>query len=523
MKIGRAGLAACGAAVVLAAPSPAADGPAREEAARALRRAVEFFRTQVAVEGSYLWMYSEDLVRREGEGVAGPTVGWVQPPGTPAVGMALLEAWEATGDPYPLEAALETAGALVRGQLASGGWEYSIEFDRARRRKYRYRIEGGSTGRNVTTLDDDTTQAAVRFLLRADRACGFTNAAVHRCATSALESLLAAQFPNGAWPQRFEGPPDAARFPVKPASYPDAWPRAFPNRDYRADYTFNDNTIADTIDTMFEAARIFAEPAAGEASHTLARACGKAAEKAGGFILLAQMPEPQPAWAQQYDADMHPSWARKFEPPSITGGESQGVLKTLMRLYRETGDRRFLEPIPRALAYLRRSRLPDGQLARFHELRTNRPLYFTTDYRLVYDDGDLPTHYAFKVGANLDGLAREYEELAKAEWTAPTTSNPAPKPDGRTRKEAAAAIATLDDRGRWVEGGGLKYHRPKDPSVRVIRCDTFIRHVRSLSRFLAAGGVRVDSRLPAGGPGRAVPAQDADRTMAVDAPHAATP
>jgi hypothetical protein len=55
-----------------------------------------------------------------------------------------------------------------------------------------------------------------------------------------------------------------------------------------------------------------------------------------------------------------------------------------------------LEPVPRAIAYLKRSRLPDGRLARFYELRTNRPLYFTKDYKLTFSDADVPTHYAFK-------------------------------------------------------------------------------------------------------------------------------
>src|SRR5210317_2163203 len=95
-----------------------------------------------------------------------------------------------------------------------------------------------------------------------------------------------------------------------------------------------------------------------------------AAEKAGNFILLAQMPEPQPAWAQQYDFEMHPTWARKFEPPAVTGGESQGVLRTLLMLYRNTGESKFLEPIPRAIDYLRRSRLSDGRFARFYELES---------------------------------------------------------------------------------------------------------------------------------------------------------
>ena len=97
------------------------------------------------------------------------------------------------------------------------------------------------------------------------------------------------------------------------------------------------------------------------------------------FFVLAQLPEPQPAWAQQYDHEMHPAWARKFEPPAVSGGESQGVIRTLMTLYRRTAAvtddaDRFLEPIPRAIAYLRRSLLNDGRLARFYELETNRPL-----------------------------------------------------------------------------------------------------------------------------------------------------
>ena len=474
----------------MAVAGTAAEGPSRTAAADALRRAVGFFRESVAVEGSYLWMYSEDLARREGEGVAGATIGWVQPPGTPAVGAAFLDAWEATGDRYYLDAATETAGALVRGQLRSGGWDYSIEFDAARRQKFAYCKDGDPAGKNVTTLDDNTTQAAVRFLVRIDRTLAFTNDAVHDAVVYALEHLLAAQYPNGAWPQRFERPPDPAAFPVKSAAYPDSWSREFPKRDYRADYTFNDNAIADMIETMFEASHLLGEAAGDAETRKLAAACRAAAEKAGGFILLAQMPDPQPAWAQQYDADMHPSWARKFEPPAVTGGESQGVLRILLNLYRETGDRRYLAPVPRALDYLRRSRLPDGRLARFYELKTNRPLYFTKNYRLVYDDGDMPTHYAFKIPDGLDAIARKTEQLSKEEWTAPSRERRPTKADGGTRKAAAAAIAALDARGRWMEDGGLKYHTPGNPAERVVRCDTFIRNVRALCRFIAASAAQ---------------------------------
>jgi hypothetical protein len=32
-------------------------------------------------------------------------------------------------------------------------------------------------------------------------------------------------------------------------------------------------------------------------------------KRLGDFLLLAQMPEPQPGWAQQYNYDIHPIWA----------------------------------------------------------------------------------------------------------------------------------------------------------------------------------------------------------------------
>src|SRR5262245_27243101 len=129
-----------------------ADDDLREKASASLRKAVEYYRKNVATEGGYLWRYSDDLVRREGEAKATATQVWVQPPGTPAVGMAYLSAYHATGDTYYLEAATEVARALVRGQLRSGGWDYRIEFDPKLRKDHAYRADNGTGGRNVSTL-----------------------------------------------------------------------------------------------------------------------------------------------------------------------------------------------------------------------------------------------------------------------------------------------------------------------------------------------------------------------------------
>jgi hypothetical protein len=462
--------------------------PLREEALRALRRGVEFFRKEVAVEGTYLWQYSEDLSKREGEGKATTTQGWVQPPGTPSVGRAFLAAFDATGEAAFLDAARATAHGLVRGQLRSGGWTYSIDFAPAARAKVAYRDGGQPAARNVTTLDDDTTPAALRFLLRADRALRFQDARVHEAVRCALAALLQAQYPNGAWPQGYDAFPEPDKFPVKKAAYPESWSRVWPGSgQYWRRYTLNDGVLANMIDTLLEAAALCGEASAPADLRPYAARCRAAAEKAGEFLILAQMPEPQPAWAQQYDFDMHPAWARKFEPPAVTGGESQGALRALLVLYRATGQRRFLEPVPRALAYLRRARLPDGRLARFHELRTNQPLYFTRDYRLTYDDGDLPTHYAFKVADGTDAIAREFERVQalKPEELKPDAPRRPAKADAALLAEVKRVLAAQDARGRWVEDGRLRHHGQNDPTTRVLRSATFSRNVETLSRLLA--------------------------------------
>lgn len=454
----------------------AQDKVLRLQAEEGLRRAVGFLRERVATEGGYLWRYSADLKTREGEGKATATQIWVQPPGTPSIGLAFLRAFEATGDSYYRDAARDVARALVWGQLQSGGWDYKIEFDPQLRKNIAYRVDKNESGQNVTTLDDNNTQEAIRLLLRVHRVLP-QDRDIKEALDYALLSLVKSQYPNGAWPQRYSAFPEPAKFPIKKASYPENWSRTYPAQKYQSYYTFNDNSISDVVDVLLEALQILNDPR-----------YRQSALKAGEFLRLAQMPEPQPGWAQQYDADMHPAWARKFEPPSITGGEAQGVMLLLLRFYRETGDKKFLEPLPRALAYYRRSLLPDGRLARFYEMRTNRPLYFTKDYRLTYDDSDLPTHYGFKVASKLDRIAMEYDRLMKMNpQDLKKKSAPArPSVSEEMRRQVRDILGRLDKEGRWVEEGKLRYHGPDDPTRQIIDCQTILRGINGLSAYLAA-------------------------------------
>lgn len=477
--------------IALVLCSRPADGQVtREEAQRALQKAVQFFHSQVSCNGGYLWNYSGDLTLREGEGTASRTMVWVQPPGTPTIGEAFIDAYETTDDESCLDAARDAADALLRGQLRSGGWFYHIEFDREKRLEYGYRdVPKREKQKQKTTLDDDTSQSAVRFLMRLDKTLAFKQEEIKESVTYALDSMLSAQYPNGGWYQwydQYSSGADAPQgttqrcneYPIKAASYPETWSRVWLN-DWTGCYFINDNVMTDMILTMLMAYETY-----GDQQYL------QSALRAGDFLLLAQMPEPQPAWAQQYDRNMYPVWDRKFEPPAISGRESQDILQALCLLYRKTGKRKYLEPIPRAISYLRKSQLEDGRLARFYELKTNRPLYFKRTgkrYDLTYSSDDLPDHYAFVVGSRLDSIEAEYhrllrtnpQDLSGQDEQSTVGMSPA------LLQQARRVIDSLDDRGAWAEKSRLRHHKI-EPESGIIRCQTFVRNVRTLCRFLNA-------------------------------------
>lgn len=444
----------------------------RDDVLAAARRATRFYFKEVSSQGGYLWRYSADLALREGEGVADASTVWVQPPGTPAVGEAYVRLYEATSEPLFLEAARAAADALRRGQLRSGGWNDGFSFKPAARKRYAFRTDPKQPGqRNNSSLDDDKTQSVLRFLMQLDRVLQFKDATVHEMTMFGLDQLLAAQYPNGAFPQVWGEQREQPDVESKPARFPDSWPRMYPgHQQYWNRYTLNDNLMPDVISTLFLAEETYGDPK-----------YRAAARKAADFLLLARLPEPQPAWAQQYHFSMEPAWARRFEPPAVSGSESQGILKLLIDLYRRTGDRKYLEPIPRSIAYLKESRLPDGQLARFYELKTNRPLYFTRSYVLTYDDSDLPTHYGFKVPSDLDKIERDY--LAVQKQKVPASGKATHRLSNDVEQKARRAIDELDDRGAWVTDDGLRFQKHDGP---VINMSVAVRHFNALAAYLAA-------------------------------------
>ena len=434
-----------------------------DDARKTLRRAVNYMRS-ISTEGGYLWRYSLDLKTRAGETKATDAQIWIQPPGTPSMGVTFVKAYRATGVELYRDAARDVAAALTYGQLESGGWEYAVSFDEKWRTRYYRRIDVGKLSeqeigrrRNTSTYDDDNTQSALHFLMDYvviapdDRAARMT-------LDYGLQKLVAAQYPNGAWPQRYRGDMRSEKdFPVMKASIPKVYPRQYEKRSYSAHYTLNDNTQRDVIMTMLKAWKQF-----GNEEYL------RAVKKGGEFLLLAQLPEPQPVWAQQYNSRMEPDWARAFEPPAACGGESVGAMRMLMDLYVEFGDEKYLEPLPRAMHWYERSKVRDGLWNRYYELGSNRPIFGDRDgkihYRLDEITEERRNGYSWQSNYGFPSTKRAYEELTKVGREAILRSR---QPKELSDKEKARrmrsveknvrkVIAELDEQGRWITTGQLK-------------------------------------------------------------------
>ena len=299
-----------------------------KKAEQSLERGTKYMQT-LAIEGGYVYHYSLDGREKWGEGKTDDRTIEVQPPGTPAVGMSFLRAYRATGNELFLKAARDAADALIKGQNDLGGWEHKIYFDRPKRKK--------------VSFDDDQTQSAISFLMDLDQV--IDHQPLSEAIEKALDMMVASQLENGGWPHQ----------------YP--WQGNY--HDYA---TFNDQGINDCIRVMIEADTYYDRE---DISVSL--------DKVGRFMMISQLPPPQPGWAQQYNEFLQPAWARTFEPPSVCPSASLNNINSLIDLFEHTNEVRYLQPIPDAIRWLKASQLPNGKWGRFLELGTNKPLYYDRD------------------------------------------------------------------------------------------------------------------------------------------------
>lgn len=442
------------------------------DARAALSRAVSFYRT-LNVQGGYVWWYSPDGTGRWGEREAPPLEIWVQPPGTPTVGDAYVEAYQATGEQQYLDAAQETADSLATTQLASGGWDARPTLGS---NKWYYRSQIGTltpeqiaARSNLTYFDDNTTQSAVQFLIRLVAASPNDNSAravrIRSTLDYALSGMIRAQYPNGAWPQLFnDAPRNPDDYPVLASRAPTDWPRTRPaGLPYHYYYTINDSVTPHCIRTMLLAGQLLGR-----------NDCLAAAAKGGEFLALAQLPGAQPGWAQQYNFQMEPAWARLYEPPAVSARETGEVIRVLCELWLATGDTFYLQPVAKAENWLRRSTITPNRWSRFYELNTNLPLYMTPANQLTYSDVNLLSGYGWagEFGSGSMAFAERVQREGRASYWARMNQVPQLSDIGRG---VPPVLAAQDAQGRWVKNGKVE-------------SSTFAANVHTLARYIKAGG-----------------------------------
>jgi PelA/Pel-15E family pectate lyase len=147
-------------------------------------------------------------------------------------------------------------------------------------------------------------------------------------------------------------------------------------------------------------------------------------------------------WGAQHDeVTLLPAAARAFEPASLTGGESVGIVRFLMGISQP--DERVIKSIESAIGWFEKSKLtgirweekPDpskphgydrvvlkdakaGPIwARFYEIKTNRPIFIGRDSVIKYDVAEIEEErrngYSWYVDEPIKLIGKEYPAWQK--------------------------------------------------------------------------------------------------------------
>lgn len=275
------------------------------------------------------------------------------------------------GKNQPRDGALRLPGQHYTGENVAKVKSGANDLDTARERDWNY----------VGTIDNDATVTEIRFLARVVRQLPPAEAGHYRdAALKGIDYLLAAQFPNGGWPQ--------------------VWPL---QGGYHDTITYNDDALIHVAELLRDIAASTEGfdfvPAA-----TRARA-QEATNAAINCIIETQVVQDgkRLGWGQQHDAlTLRPTSARNFEPASLSSTESARILLFLMEI--EAPSDAVKQAIRGGVSWLNASIIRDRawvksdqdyQLvteqgakplwARYYSLDGNKPIFGDRD-KSIHDD-----------------------------------------------------------------------------------------------------------------------------------------
>jgi PelA/Pel-15E family pectate lyase len=238
-------------------------------------------------------------------------------------------------------------------------------------------------GSESNSLDNGALRLPLLYLAKMAEATGERH--YRKAVERSIDYLLASQYPNGGFPQFY---------PLR--------------RGYYSRITYNDGAMIDAMTVLRDVANGRA-PYGFVDNNRRTRASAALAKGIECILRTQIVQEGKPTvWCAQHDEEtLAPAWARNYEPPSLSGSESVGIVRFLMAIERPTpeiiaaidGAVAWFRSVPMSGARIEQVRREDGRRervlvadpaapplwARFYELRTNRPLYVDRDSIFRYD------------------------------------------------------------------------------------------------------------------------------------------
>lgn len=285
---------------------------------------------------------------------------------------------------YASDEAQQLADRVVNWQTVAGGWVKSGDYSRLRRMQDDH-FDAWSCG----TFDNDSTITELRFLALVISAAGKDEpriAAWRGAFLRGFDYVLAAQFPNGGFPQIY---------PLV-GGYHDA-------------ITLNDDAMEHILALLRDINA--GKPEFAFVSSALAAEAGRRVERGVQCVLAMQIRGVDgqlTVWGQQHDAlTLRPCAARNFEPIGECSNESAHLLQFLMSLPNpspavvaavESGIKWMQARAIRDMAPNRDDAVgmglvpkPGAQLlwARLYELDTGKPIFGERDRMIHYVFGEL--------------------------------------------------------------------------------------------------------------------------------------
>lgn len=269
---------------------------------------------------------------------------------------------------YASDEARGLAAIVVRHQSVQGGWPKNTDL---------FAPPAADADPGLTnTIDNNATTLPLTFLAKVIAAGDATPRAAF---DKGIDYLLDAQYPNGGWPQYY---------PLR-GGYYDA-------------VTFNDDAMANVLNLLLDVAA--AKAPYGFVDGARRARAAEAVRRGVDVIVKSQLRQNGrlTAWCAQHDpVTLAPAPARRFEPASLSGNESVGLVRFLVRL--EDPSPEVIAAVDAAVAWFQAVAIPDVRIeafrdaqgaadrrivaapgagplwARFYALQDNRPIFTGRD------------------------------------------------------------------------------------------------------------------------------------------------